>query len=76
MANLNASLPKVDAEAVSVTTVVIDEILQRPERRPSSDEKAALVELPDPVMLHRVAVSDREREVVASRLGVWNMIDS
>ena len=56
--NLNASLSEVDAEAVGVPAVVIDELLQRPEGRPPRDEEAALVQLSDPVVLDGVAVSD------------------
>ena len=49
---------------------MVDQLLQRPERRPPGDEEASFVELPDAVVLDRVAVADREREVVAPGLGV------
>lgn len=68
--NLNTSLPQVNAQAVGIATVMIDEILQRPERRPTRDEKAAFVELPDPIVLDGIAVSDRQREIVSPRLGI------
>ena len=41
-----------------------------PEGCPAGDEKASLVELPDAVVLHRVPVPHRQREVVAPRLRV------
>jgi len=56
--HLNASLSEVDAEAVRIPAVVIDELLQRPEGRPPRYEEASLVQLPDSVVLDGVAVPD------------------
>ena len=49
---------------------MINELLQRPEGCPPRDEEAALVQLPDPVVLDSVAVSYRERVIVPSGLRV------
>ena len=70
MAYLYASLPQVDAKAVGVSAVVIYQLLKGPEGRPPGNEEPALVELPDAIVLDGVAVPNREREVVPSRLGV------
>ncbi len=68
--HLNASLSEVDAEAVRIPAVVIDELLQRPEGRPPRYEEASLVQLPDSVVLDGVAVPDWERVIVPPGLGV------
>ena len=49
---------------------MVHELLQRSERRPPGDKVAALVELSDPVVFDGVAISDRERKIVAARFRV------
>jgi len=68
--HLNARFPQIHAEPVRVATVVLDELQQRPEGGPPGDEEAALVELPNAIVLDRVAVAHGERVVVAPGLAV------
>lgn len=67
---LNARLAEVDAEAVGVLRVMLDELLERSEGGAAGDEEAALVQLAYSVVLNCVAVSHREGVVVVSALGV------
>ena len=44
---LYAGFPKVDAEPVRVSAVVLDQLLQAPERGAPRDEEPALIQLTD-----------------------------
>lgn len=53
---LHTGLAQINAQAVRILAVVLDEILQIPESGSPGDEKATLVQLADTIMLHRVAI--------------------
>lgn len=53
---LYTGLAQINAQAVRVLAVVLDEILQIPESGSPGDEEATLVQLTDTIMLHRVTV--------------------
>jgi hypothetical protein len=67
---LYAGLAQIDAEPVRVPGVVLHELLERAEGGAPRNKEAALVQLPDPVVLHRVPVPYGQREVVPSGLRV------
>lgn len=67
---LNARFAEVDAKAVGVFRVVLDELLERSEGGATRDEEAALVQLAYSVVLNCVAISHRKGVVVVSALGV------
>lgn len=46
-----------DAESIGVLAVVFHKLLERSEGGASRDEETAFVQLPDPVVLHRIAIS-------------------
>lgn len=57
---LNTRLPKVDTKAVSISGVVLDQLLQSSKSGSSGNEEATLVQLPDAVVLDCVSVSNTE----------------
>ena len=56
-AYLHARLAQIHAQAVRVFAIVLHEVLQIPERGSPGDEEAALVQLTNTVVLHRIAVA-------------------
>lgn len=76
--HLNAWFAQVHAQSVRVLAVVLDQFLQRPEGGPPGNEESTLVQLPDSVVLHSIAVADcsqfreesREAEMREKRNGV------
>ena len=64
-AHLDARLSEVDAQAVCVPPVVLHQLLECPECSPPSYEESAFVQLPDPVVLHRIRLVPFSRGLVA-----------
>lgn len=65
-AYLHTRFAEIDAQTVRVLAVVLHEILEISECGPPGNEEATLVQLPDTIVLHRVAVAHYNNQISSS----------